>query len=76
MAYRSSLGLLTLVRRYSAERVEAACRRALEIGAPTRRSVASILREGLDSLAGVEPPPSAEIEYAAHENIRGADYYK
>lgn len=76
MAYRSSLGLLTLVRRYSPERVEAACRRALEIGAPTRRSVASILREGLDTLAGVEPTPTAGIEYAAHENIRGADYYK
>jgi len=78
MAYRSSLGLLTLVRRYSPQRVEAACRKALKIGSPTRSSVASILREGLDLLTEAEQPslPLAGVEYEAHENIRGADYYK
>lgn len=76
MAYRSCLGLLKLVRQYSSERVEAACQKALEIGSPTRSSVASILREGLDTLAAVEVGGVPEIAYAAHENIRGADYYK
>ncbi|MGL6109541.1 MAG: IS21 family transposase, partial [Rubrivivax sp.] len=37
--YRACLGLLALVRRYSSERLEAACTRAMAIRAPTLRSV-------------------------------------
>jgi transposase len=74
MAYRSSLGLLNLVKRYSAQRVEAACRVALEIGSPNRRSVASILAQELDKLPLQEELSTPEIPL--HENIRGADYYK
>ena len=76
MAYRGCLGLLTLVKQYSAERLEAACRRALLIGSPNRRSVASILREGLDRLPLGETALPPEISHLHHENIRGADYYK
>ena len=42
--YRACLGLLALARRYSAERLEAACTRALAIRAPNLRSVTSILK--------------------------------
>jgi len=73
MAYRSSLGLLNLVKRYSAQRVESACRMALEIGSPNRRSVASILAQELDKLPLAEDSTSFEIP--VHENIRGAGYY-
>jgi hypothetical protein len=77
MAYRGCLGLLKLVKQYSAERLEAACRRALLIGSPTRRSVASILREGLDRVPiGETAAPPTEISHWHHENIRGAEYYK
>ena len=74
MAYRSCLGLLGLVRSHSAERVEKACDIALKIGSPTRGSVASILREGLDRL----PPEDDETvpELPEHANIRGAGYYQ
>ena len=71
--YRACLGLLALARKYSAARLEAACTRAMAIRAPHLRSVASILKCGLDSqpsLLGVADNPVIE-----HENVRGPDYY-
>jgi transposase len=71
--YRACLGLLALVRRYSAERLEAACTRAMAIRAPNLRSVTNILKCGLDrqpSLFAATSSPAIE-----HENVRGADYY-
>jgi transposase len=72
MGYRSCLALLADVKRYDVGRVDAACRRALEIGAPTRQSVLAILRRGLDRVA-VEPPPTRPP--VPHELIRGGEYY-
>ena len=71
--YRSCLGLIRLADRYGAERVEAACARALAVRALSYRSVESILRHGLDRQplpagAGTHPPP--------HPNLRGASYYR
>ena len=72
--YRSCLGLLGLSKRYSHARLEAACERALALNAPTRRSVLSILRRGLDRV----PLPEEEttITLRTHENVRGATYYQ
>ena len=71
--YRACLGLLALVRRYSAERLEAACTRAMAIRAPNLRSVTNILKSGLDRQPSLLPATdSPAIE---HENVRGADYY-
>jgi transposase len=71
--YRSCLGLLSLSRRYGAERLERACERALLLGARTRRSVDSILRQGVDRLpAAAEEEPR---ELPIHENVRGPAYY-
>ena len=70
--YRACLGLLALVRRYSAERLEAACTRAMAIRAPNLRSVTNILKCGLDrqpSLLRATSSPAIE-----HENVRGPDY--
>lgn len=75
MGYRSCLGLLSLAKRYGVERLEAACQRALLLGSPARRSVLSILRQGLDH----QPPPDAEPQAApplVHKNLRGAAYYR
>lgn len=71
--YRACLGLLALARKYSAQRLEAACTRAMAIRAPHLRSVASILKCGLDSqptLLGAADNPVIE-----HENVRGPEYY-
>jgi transposase len=73
--FRSCLGIMRLVKRYGVARVEAACRRALVVGARSYRRVESILRTGLDAapLPEVTEPTAPGIE---HENLRGADYYR
>jgi len=48
--YRACLGLLNLARRYDRARLEKACERALAIRSASYRSVASILKQGLDRL--------------------------
>jgi transposase len=70
--YRACLGLLALVRKYTAERLEAACTRAMAIRAPTLKSVTNILKCGLDRQPPSLPTSTPLIE---HENVRGADYY-
>jgi transposase len=72
--YRSCLGIIRLVERYGGERVEAACRRALAIGARSYTRVESILRARLDAapLPETAAPAAPGI---AHENIRGPGYY-
>lgn len=72
-AYRSCLGILRLVHRYDAARLEAACGRALETGLHSYKGVKNILVAQLDTVA-VEAPPTAVP--AAHDNIRGPDYYR
>lgn len=74
--YRACLGLMSLARRHGDERVAAACARALAVNAVSYTSVKSILEQSLDrlplpqvQLSLVPPPP-------AHENLRGADYYR
>ena len=72
--YRSCLGLLRLAKRYGHARVEAACARALVVGARSYRHVDSILKHGLDRAPAldVEPREGASV---VHENVRGSDYY-
>jgi transposase len=71
--YRACMGLRRLVSRYGPERVVAACERALAIKAASYRSVDSILKKGLDRVpVGAKP----EQRPVAHENVRGADYYR
>ncbi len=72
MGYRSCLALFRDVKRFDAVRVDAACRRALEIGSPTRKSVVAILRRSLERVAITPPPGRPPVD---HENIRGGSYY-
>lgn len=71
--YRACLGLMKLGRRYSNERLGAACSRALACGAISYSSVKSILAEGLDRqpLQGPDPAPPPPD----HCNLRGALYW-
>lgn len=72
-AYRSLLGILSLGKSYGDARLEAACRRALYINSLSYRSVASILKSGLDH----KPLPEAigDKKPVEHSNIRGPVYY-
>ena len=74
--YRSCLGLLRLGRRYGEARLEAACTRALAVGARSYRHVDSILKHGLEHLPlpGVAPSPGRPA--LVHEYVRGRDYYQ
>ena len=72
--FRSCLGIFRLGRRYGAERLEAACKRALAIQALSYRSVESILKNGLDSQP--LPDQSALRPHPDHANLRGANYYQ
>jgi transposase len=74
MGYRSCLGLLNLAKRFGRERLEAACQRAIQLGSPNRRSVVSLLEQGLDRLPLSEPTVAQPPLF--HENIRGPDYYQ
>jgi len=77
MGYRSCLGILRLAKTYPAERMEAAARRALRARAYSFRSMASILKNQLDRLPGLEGSPGDSPVPAGveHDNIRGADYF-
>lgn len=72
--YRSCLGLMRLARTHGHARMEAACTRALAIGAHRYRSVASILEKGLDRQP-LAPPAQAELALPDHANVRGPTYY-
>jgi transposase len=69
---RACLAIVRMTDQYGAERVEAACARALRIGNPTRKSVESILKSGLDKVALLQDMESKRV---AHENIRGGAYF-
>ena len=71
--YRSCLGILRLEKHYGAERLDAACERALRVGARSYRPIESILKNGLDRVALDDAaPPAAPVD---HENVSGPDYY-
>ncbi len=58
----------------SPERLEAACRRALTLGACSYKSMESILKKGLDRQP--LPPQPDGIARPYHANIRGPPSYK
>jgi len=71
--YRAIMGIIRLARVWSKERVDAACARALAVGAYSYRSVRSILEKGLDQVPLKTEGSSLSLE---HENIRGGNYYR
>lgn len=71
--YRACLGLLNLSRRYSRSRLENACARALALDAANYRSVANILKQGLDRQPLDDAPEPADLP--PHDNVRGPHYY-
>lgn len=80
-SYRSCMGLLKLADKYSVDRLEAACRKALTFTAtPSYKSIKNILDTGSDR---TEPADKAAVtdshtssEKSNHALTRGADYYR
>ena len=79
--FRSCLGILSLVRSYGPERVEAAARRGNDFGATTYGSIKSILQNGLDKAYlraerdAFAKPSTPDAQPIRHTNIRGRGYY-
>jgi transposase len=70
--FRACIGIVRLAKTYGRDRLEAACGRALEIGARSYSSVNSILKNNLDRKRPAMPADGPAIE---HDNIRGPSYF-
>ncbi|HEU0149874.1 MAG TPA: IS21 family transposase [Bradyrhizobium sp.] len=70
--FRAGVGILRLAKTYGGERLEAACARALDIGARSYSSVNSILKNNLDRRRPAVPADGPAI---THDNIRGPTYF-
>lgn len=73
-AYRGCMGLLKLADKYSVDRLEAACAKALTYTAtPSYKSIKNILTAGQDKTVQNEPSESTQNQ---HGITRGASYYR
>jgi transposase len=71
--FNACLGIMRLAKDYGNERTEAACQRALTAGAVSYKSVASILKRGLDRLPLFDTPTPDSLP--DHEHVRGSEFY-
>jgi transposase len=76
-AYKSCAGVLSLEKKYSKERLEKACERALLYQATSYRLICTILEKELDRLEiDSDWGAGREEKIILHENIRGAHAYQ
>jgi len=72
--YKSCMALLNLSNKYSQERLENACSKALSYTPrPSFKSISAILKSGQDKIIHTETTPSKASEYGF---VRGSDYYR
>jgi hypothetical protein len=71
--FRACLGIMRLGKKVGDERLDAACRRALDIGGHSYRCVRNILERGQEHAPMIVAQPRVECQ---HENLRGATYYR
>jgi transposase len=70
--YRSCLGVMSLARKYTPERLENACRRCQGAGKTTYTMLKNILERKLD----IEPEQPDLFSPPTHDNIRGPQAYQ
>lgn len=77
-SYRSCMGLLKLADKYSAGRLENACKKALGYtAAPSYKSIRNILAVGQDKLIAEDAKYTSDCSHTnKHALTRGADYYR
>lgn len=74
--YRFHLGLKSLAKKYTAQRLESACLRARAIGSLEYKTLSSILSKKLDLQPCLEVVVSSyRPQLASHHNIRGKNYF-
>jgi transposase len=72
-AYKSCMGVLSLVKKVGEERLINACKRAMEYNMYNYKAVQNILERGLDQIDNENLLGQSLPE---HDNIRGKNYYK
>lgn len=74
-AFRRCVGILNLTKKYGAERLEAACGRALRYRFHSYKSIKEILVNGFDRLTpGLDQNQDGTLP--SHQNVRGSAYYQ
>jgi transposase len=76
-SYRSCMGLLKLADKYSVDRLEAACAKALTYTAsPSYKSIKNILAAGQEHISSEKSKENPSTTPNQHAITRGADYYR
>jgi transposase len=83
LRYRSCLGVLRLGKTYGAVRLDAACARAMALGATSYRTVAEMLKRRLENVPLPDAPSNSSDGAAARaprtvidaDLVRGSDYF-
>lgn len=73
-AFDACKGILRLGAKYGQDRLEAACKRALQGDRYNYKTVDNILKNNLDKLSGETQPELFQLP--VHPNVRGADAYQ
>nr|WP_200871482.1 hypothetical protein [Saccharicrinis fermentans] len=77
IAYKRAMGIIQLHRTYSSERLNNACKRAVEAGAFSYKRIQNILKNNLDKEGTVEQMQASNTPHIpTHENLHGASAYK
>ncbi len=69
--YKSCMGVLQFSKTYGNIRLEAACKKARELGSHTYTTIKTILKNGTENVIDMKSKATPE-----HENIRGSEYFR
>lgn len=75
VGYKRAMGVIQLHQSYGDERLNKACKRAIETDALSYNRIKTILKNHMETLDLFEPE-SDKSHIPAHENIRGKSHYK
>ena len=75
LSARACQGLQRLAQQYGVERLQAACARAMALGATSVSSLESMLRRGLENAPLAMAQAVNDTPLPPHDNVRGADYF-
>ncbi|MDQ3395902.1 MAG: IS21 family transposase [Bacteroidota bacterium] len=77
IGYKRAMGIIQLHKAYGSERLNNACKRALEGGAPSYLHIKNILKNNMDKASlFYQDLEQAKAHIPVHSNIRGASAYK
>jgi transposase len=71
-AYKSCIGILSFNKKYGKQRLNNACKRAINYNCYSYMAINNILKKGLDKL---DDSKKKQYKLPLHENIRGESYY-